>query len=63
MNLLNDERKDDFEFINETSSEGQNEKIKLIFKPSEANPAEAHDAFLQFQILCPTYEGENGVML
>ena len=63
MNLLNDERKDDFEFINETSSEGQNEKIKNGYsKLSEARtPAEAHDAFLQFQILCPTHEGENGV--
>ena len=34
----------------------------MIFELAQAKtPAEAHDAFLKFQILCPTHDGENGV--
>ena len=63
IHLLNEDRKDDFEFINQAFSEEQNEKIKIGYsKLFEAQtPAEAHEAFLKFQILCPTHEGENGV--
>ena len=47
IHLLNEDRKDDFEFINQDFSEEQNEKIKIGYsKLFEAQtPAEAHEAF------------------
>jgi exodeoxyribonuclease V alpha subunit len=63
LNLIDQGVKEDFEYYDETNTGDKDEKIKLGYSAlaQAKTPAEAHKAFLKFQILCPTHEGENGV--
>ena len=62
--LIGEEKHQDFEFlevwddskINQAIIEGYASLIKA------KTPAEAHQAFLKFQILCPTHQGNRGVI-
>jgi exodeoxyribonuclease V alpha subunit len=53
----------DFEYNERTSSQEADQMIRLGYAglAQAKTPAEAHQAFLHFQILCPTHEGECGV--
>ncbi len=61
--LIGQEPKDDFEHSEKGLSEDADEIIRRGYAPlAEAKtPEEAHKAFLGFQILCPTHEGDTGV--
>ena len=63
LNVIDEGNKEDFEFLKNGFFDKSDEIIKNgYFELAQAKtPAEAHDAFLKFQILCPTHEGENGV--
>jgi exodeoxyribonuclease V alpha subunit len=63
LNLMDQNPYQDFEFHEDTNSGEKDEKIKLGYSEliQAQTPEEAHKAFLKFQILCPTHEGENGV--
>jgi len=62
--LIDEEKHEDFEFletwddskINQAIIDGYASLIKA------KTPAEAHQAFLKFQILCPTHQGNRGVI-
>ena len=62
--LIGEEKHQDFEFletwddskINQTIIDGYASLIQA------KTPAEAHQAFLKFQILCPTHQGNRGVI-
>jgi exodeoxyribonuclease V alpha subunit len=61
--LIGQGPKEDFEHSEKGLSEEADEIIRRGYAPlAEAKtPEEAHEAFLGFQILCPTHEGETGV--
>ena len=61
--LIGQGPKEDFEHSEKGLSDEADEIIRKGYAPlAEARtPEEAHEAFLSFQILCPTHEGETGV--
>ncbi|MDG1325350.1 MAG: ATP-binding domain-containing protein, partial [Opitutales bacterium] len=63
LNLMEQNPHQDFEFHEDTNSGEKDEKIRHGYSElaQAQTPEEAHKAFLKFQILCPTHEGENGV--